>query len=151
MKYFIPVLLLVAISLSSCGKKKAEEQAAADDVIIQQYILDNNLNAIATGSGLYYVIDSQGTGDACTSASTVTVAYTGSYTSGVEFEQSTAQGVTFSLQGVIAGWTEGIPYFKEGGSGKLLIPSALAYGKNGSGSIAPNTVIIFDIELIDVL
>ncbi|MCJ8290242.1 MAG: FKBP-type peptidyl-prolyl cis-trans isomerase [Crocinitomicaceae bacterium] len=150
MKYFLPVLLVV-FALTSCAKKNAEEQAILDEEIIQQYITDNNLNAVPTGSGLYYVIDSQGTGDACTSASTVTVAYTGSFIDGVEFEQSPAQGVEFSLQQVIKGWTEGIPYFKEGGVGKLILPSALAYGTSGSASIAPNTVLIFDIELIDVL
>ena len=149
MKYLLPVLLIV-FSLSSCAKKKAEKQAIEDEEIIQQYISDNNLNATATGSGLYYIIDSQGTGDDCTSASTVTVAYTGSFTNGTEFEQSSAQGVEFPLDGVIKGWTEGIPYFKEGGVGTLILPSALAYGRNGSGSIPPNTVLIFDVELIDV-
>jgi FKBP-type peptidyl-prolyl cis-trans isomerase FkpA len=150
MKYFLP-LLLVGFALTSCAKKKAEEQAAEDEKIIQQYISNNNLTAIPTGPGLYYVIDSQGTGSSCTGTSTVRVAYTGSFTSGVEFEQSPSTGITFSLQSVIKGWTEGIPYFKEGGSGKLILPSALAYGKNGSGSIPPNTVLIFDIELLEVL
>ncbi len=150
MKYFLPVILLV-IALTSCAKKKAEEQAVLDEKIIQQYITDNNLNATATGSGLYYVIDAQGTGSSCTSNSTVKVAYTGSYTNGNEFEQSPSQGVEFSLQQVIKGWTEGIPYFKEGGTGKLILPSALAYGPSGNSSIAPNTVLVFDIELIEVL
>lgn len=149
MKYLLPILL-VAFSLSSCAKKKAEKQAAEDEEIIQQYIADNNLNATATGSGLYYVIDAQGTGAGCTSASTVTVAYKGYYTSGSVFDESSAQGVEFPLSGVIKGWTEGIPYFKEGGTGMLLIPSALGYGKSGRGSIPPNSVLIFDIELIDV-
>lgn len=149
MKYLLPILL-VAFSLSSCAKKKAEKQAIEDEEIIQQYISSNNLNATPTGSGLYYIIDSQGTGEGCTSASTVTVAYTGSFTSGIVFEQSPAQGVEFPLSGVIKGWTEGIPYFKEGGVGTLILPSALAYGRNGSGSIPPNTVLIFDVELIEV-
>ena len=152
MKYFLP-LLLVIIALSACGKKaeeQAEEQAAIDEEIIQQYISDNNLNAVATGSGLYYVIDSPGLGGSCTSNSTVSVAYTGYYTGGGVFDESSAQGVTFSLQQVIQGWTEGIPYFKEGGNGKLLIPSALAYGTNGSGNVPPNTVLIFDVELLQV-
>jgi FKBP-type peptidyl-prolyl cis-trans isomerase len=52
---------------------------------------------------------------------------------------------------VIPGWTSGIPYFKEGGYGKLLIPSALGYGPSGSGSIPPNTVLVFDVKLIQVL
>ena len=149
MKYFLPILLVV-FSMTSCAKKNTEEQASTDEKIIQQYISDNNLNATATGSGLYYVVHSPGAGDGCTSASTVTVAYRGSFTDGSVFEESPAQGVEFSLQGVIAGWTEGIPYFKEGGSGILILPSALAYGKSGSGSIPPNTVLVFDIELIDV-
>ena len=150
MKYFLPILL-IAFAFSSCAKKKAEEQAATDETIIQQYIAANNLNATATGSGLYYVIDTQGNGAGCTSTSTVKVAYSGYFTDGDVFDESDSQGISFSLQSVIKGWTEGIPYFKEGGSGKLLLPSALAYGKNGSGSIPPNTVLIFDVELIEVL
>lgn len=150
MKYFFPILL-VAIALSSCSKISAEEQAAIDDDILQQYISDNNLNAVPTGSGLYYVIDNPGLGSPCTSESTVRVAYTGYFTDGDVFDESSAQGIEFSLQGVIAGWTEGIPYFKEGGNGKLLIPSALAYGTNGSASVPPNTVLIFDVELLQVL
>ena len=150
MKYFIPVLL-IAFTLSSCAKKKAEKQAEEDEAIIQQYITDNNLDALPTGSGLYYVIDNPGTGLSCTSNSTVRVAYSGYYTDGTIFDESDLTGIEFSLQGVIAGWTEGIPYFKEGGNGKLLIPSALAYGKNGNSTIPGNTVIIFDINLIDVL
>jgi FKBP-type peptidyl-prolyl cis-trans isomerase FkpA len=150
MKFFLPVLL-VALVLSSCAKKKFEEQAAKDDEIIQQYIADNNLNATPTGTGLYYVIDNPGLGSPCTSTSTVKVVYTGYYTYGGVFDQSSTQGAIFSLQGVIQGWTEGIPYFKEGGSGKLLVPSALAYGKDGNGSVPPNAVLIFDIELLEVL
>lgn len=151
---FLSLLFIVLIA-ASCGKKKAEEQAkeqaAKDEAIIQQYISDNNLNATATGSGLYYVIENEGTGASCSSFSTVTVAYTGYFTDGDIFDQSSSQGVTFSLQQVIKGWTEGIPYFKEGGNGKLLIPSALAYGPDGNASIPPNSVLIFDVELIEVL
>ena len=150
MKYLIPVFLVLFV-FSSCGKKKAAEQAIIDENIILQYISDNNLNAVATGSGLYYVIDTQGTGASCTANSTVQVAYSGYFTNGVVFDESSSEGIVFPLNGVIKGWTEGIPYFKEGGSGKLLIPSALAYGRQGSGSIPPNTVLIFDVALIDVL
>lgn len=150
MKYIFPTLLLVFI-FSSCAKKKAEEQAIEDDAIILQYIADNNLNAVATGTGLYYVIDDLGSGASCTSTDEVTVAYTGYFTDGSIFDESDASGISFPLQNVIRGWTEGIPYFKEGGIGKLLIPSALAYGRDGRTGIPPNSVLIFDIELIEVL
>ncbi len=150
MKSLVSLLAIVLI-FASCAKKKAEEQAAEDDTIIKQYIADNSLTATPTGSGLYYAIDVIGPGASCSSSSTVKVAYSGYFTSGEVFDASPATGVSFGLQQVIKGWTEGIPHFKEGGSGKLLIPSALAYGKNGTSGIPPNSVLIFDIELIEVL
>lgn len=148
MKYFLLAIVMIA-GLSAC-KKQNEKIAENDERTIQDYIADWGLNATPTGSGLYVVIDNPGTGASCNSTSTVKVAYKGYFTNGEEFDKSTS-GITFGLDQVIAGWTEGIPYFKEGGNGKLLIPSALAYGTKGSGPIPSNTVIIFDIELIDVL
>ncbi len=147
--------LLVAISavlvLAGCKKKNAEEQAAIDDQLIQDYIANNGLSAQKDPSGLYYIIEQQGTGPECNSASDVRVAYTGYFLDGEIFDGSSSQGITFNLSGVIKGWRIGIPYFREGGSGKLLIPSALAYGPSGNSSIPPNSVLIFDIELIEVL
>jgi len=144
----ILMLGVFALSLNSCAKRRAEKQADEDDEIINKYIADHNLSAVATGSGLYYVIDVEGTGDQPSSSSSVTVAYTGRLVDGFVFDTST--GATFSLNGVIEGWTEGIPYFKEGGSGTLLIPSALGYGKDGTSTIPANAVLVFDVELQDV-
>ncbi|MDX2359684.1 MAG: FKBP-type peptidyl-prolyl cis-trans isomerase [Crocinitomicaceae bacterium] len=144
--------LLALLLIVSCNKEdNSAEQAAADDAKIQQYISDHGLTATPTGSGLYVVIDNPGFGASCNSNSDVKVAYTGYYTDGINFDQSLASGIVFNLQGVIQGWTEGIPYFNEGGSGTLLIPSALGYGSSGSGSVPANAVLIFDIELIEVL
>ena len=142
-------LFVALLSISSC--KKDEKQAEEDDNIIKKYIEDNNLNAVATGSGLYVVTTTPGSGASCNSTSDVTVNYKGYFTNGTTFDESTSAGITFNLSGVIAGWTEGIPHFKEGGSGILLIPSALGYGDKSNGSIPANSVLIFDIELIDVL
>jgi len=151
MKYFLSIAI-VLFGLTACKKTvSSEEQANIDEGIIQQYIADNNLNAESTGSGLYYVVNTQGTGASCTTNSDVRVAYKGYFTSGEVFDESTTSGIEFNLQNVIAGWTEGIPYFQEGGEGILLIPSALAYGVNGNSSIPPNTVLIFDVTLIDVI
>lgn len=149
MKYLL-LLLTFGLLLTSCAKKKAEKQAIEDEDIIQAYIAEHNLDAIPTGSGLYYVIETEGGGAQPTSSSDVRVAYTGSFTDGEVFEESDPAGIEFNLAGVIQGWQEGIPFFKEGGSGKLLIPSALAYGPSGSGSIPGNTVLIFDVELLQV-
>ena len=142
-------ILVVSFLAVSCKKKlrEAEKQEEA----IKTYISDHGLNATATGSGLYYVIETQGTGQSCNSNSTVKVAYKGYYLDGSVFDESPTGGITFNLQGVIEGWTEGIPYFKKGGTGKLLIPSALGYGENVHNGIPGNSVLIFDINLIDVL
>ncbi len=143
-------LFALAILFVGCKKVTSSEQAKIDDDIIKQYIADKGLNATATGSGLYVVVNEEGTGAQCNQSSTVTVKYKGYYTNGDVFDESSQQGATFSLQQVIKGWTEGIPYFKEGGNGILLIPSALGYGTSGSGSIPKNSVLIFDVELLDV-
>lgn len=117
---------------------------------ILSYIADNELVAQVSSTGLHYVINEPGTGDQPNSTSNVTVAYKGYFTDGGVFDQSDSNGISFGLNQVIAGWTEGITYFKEGGSGILLIPSHLAYGNSGQGPIPPGAVIIFDIELITV-
>ena len=150
MKYFLPILLL-AFTFFSCAKKNAEEQAKKDDDIIKQYIANHNLTAVATGTGLYYVIENQGTGGTCNSFSTVKVSYKGYFTDGTVFDQSDAAGISFGLQQVIKGWTEGIPYFKEGGNGILLVPSALGYGSGNNNGIPGNSVLIFDVKLLEIL
>lgn len=147
MRIFIS-LLIVSILTFSCKKEKRE--AEKQEEAIKTYISDHGLNATATGSGLYYVIETQGNGPGCNANSNVKVAYKGYYLSGEVFDESSASGVTFNLQNVIEGWTEGIPYFKKGGTGKLLIPSALGYGENDHNGIPGNSVLIFDIHLIDV-
>lgn len=150
MKIFVAILSL-GFLFFGCKKVTSTEQAEIDKEIILKYIADNNLNATATGSGLYYVIDNPGTGAACNSNSTVKVAYKGYFTNGEVFDESGAAGISFGLQQVIKGWTEGIPYFKEGGNGILLVPSALGYGPDGTSGIPKNSVLIFDVELIEVL
>lgn len=136
----------------ACNKGLSpEEQKQEDDSIIKDYIAENSLDAQKTSSGLYYVVEESGTGNYPVASDDVRVRYKGYYTSGEVFDESDPAGITFNLQGVIEGWTEGIPKFKEGGEGILLIPSALAYGEEGSGSVPPNTVLIFDVELLDIV
>lgn len=142
---------LTILFMSSCNKKLSpEEQMNKDQEIITNYINDNNLDAQKTSSGLHYVIQNLGTGNHPNSTDNVTVRYKGYFTDGGVFDESDSDGITFNLQQVIAGWTEGIPKLKEGGDGILLIPSALAYGPDGSSSIPPNTVLIFDVSLLDI-
>ena len=144
---FLVITCISILLISNCNKT---DYAEIDEEIIQQYIRDNNLSAQSTGSGLHYVIENSGTGDTPNLNSTVTVAYTGRLIDGTIFDESDPNGISFPLSGVIHGWQQGIPLFKEGGSGILLIPSALGYGSQAVGSIPSNSVLIFDIHLLDV-
>ncbi len=142
------LLVLLIIGFSSCDKKV--DQNKSDKEIILQYIADHNLDAIEGESGLYYVVNNPGTGDPCTAASKVKATYKGYLTNGDIFDEGTIDN--FFLSNAIVGWQIGIPKFREGGDGILLIPSAIGYGSSGSqsGSIPPNAVIIFEVELIKV-
>ncbi len=91
-----------------------------------------------------------GTGAEVKSTDTITVDYTGALAStGVIFESSkdSGQPATFPLDGVITGWTKGIPGMKEGGTRRLFIPSAMAYGPTGQGAIPPDSDLVFDVTL----
>ena len=149
------VLLFLLVSLTSVHCNKDEEetqnQDEIDNQIILQYIADNDLEAMNIGSGVYYVDEITGSGENPDPSSTVRVAYTGYFTDGEIFDQSSEEGVVFGLNQVIQGWRIGIPFFKEGGRGKLLIPSGLAYGNQPPSGIPANSVLIFDIYLIEVL
>ena len=108
---------------------------------------------VETESGLQYQIVELGEGDHPTATDSVTVHYRGALLDGTEFDSSHKRGqpATFPLNGVIAGWTEGVQLIKPGGTIKLFIPSDLAYGERGAPpTIGPGATLIFDVELISI-
>ncbi|OYP34340.1 FKBP-type peptidyl-prolyl cis-trans isomerase [Rhodopirellula sp. MGV] len=108
---------------------------------------------IATDSGLRYRVLRDAGGKKPTRDSTVSVNYRGWLHSGKVFDSSYERGkpTTFPLDGVIAGWTEGMQLVGEGGMIELWIPSKLGYGERGSpGSIPPHSHLHFIVELVDV-
>lgn len=151
MKQLLSTLLVLTLFIS-CSKdiETVTDYTAKNEQEIKDYLLKNNLTAKRSTSGLYYIINEPGTGTQPTAASNVTVAYKGYFTNGNVFDQSKAEGISLSLNKVIRGWTEGIPYFKTGGSGVLLIPSHLGYGSTNNGPIPGGSVLIFDVKLISV-
>ncbi|MEM8523623.1 MAG: FKBP-type peptidyl-prolyl cis-trans isomerase [Bacteroidota bacterium] len=117
---------------------------------IEDYLSENSIEAEVTDEGIYYTFEEEGTGENPSSNATVTVKYKGYLLNGEVFDQTEGDATaTFSLSRVIRGWQIGIPLFKKGGKGTIYIPSELAYGPTGSSSIPPNTVLAFDIELVD--
>jgi FKBP-type peptidyl-prolyl cis-trans isomerase len=106
-----------------------------------------------TKSGLQYKIIEQGTGAQPQATDNVTVHYRGTLMNGQEFDSSYARGepATFPLNGVIAGWTEGLQLMKEGGKFEFYIHPDLGYGERGAGgAIGPNAALVFQVELIKV-
>ncbi|RBN49808.1 FKBP-type peptidyl-prolyl cis-trans isomerase [Flavobacterium psychrolimnae] len=144
------ISLLFVSCLSDNEASKPVDYTVQNEKEIVDYVAKNKLTATKTDSGLYYVINEAGDGEQPTATSNVTVAYKGYFTNGNVFDQSNASGISFGLNQVIKGWTEGIPYFKEGGSGILLVPSHLGYGSNDYSSIPGGSVLIFDVKLIKV-
>jgi FKBP-type peptidyl-prolyl cis-trans isomerase len=108
---------------------------------------------VAKVDSLQKVDQKAGDGAEAKANSTVTVVYTGAIAStGIVFESSADSGqpATFPLNGVIKGWQEGIPGMKVGGTRRLLIPAALAYGSTGNAKIPPNSDLVFDVTLLAV-
>lgn len=105
-----------------------------------------------TESGLQYEILEQGDGEKPAASDTVQVHYTGELLSGEVFDSSRERGepVTFALNQVIPGWTEGLQLMNEGARYKLYIPSDLAYGPGGNRAIGPNETLVFDVELLEI-
>lgn len=127
-----------AINLAA-SKKFLEENARKEGVKV-------------TASGLQYIVLKEGDGPQPKATDQVTVYYEGSLTNGKVFDSSGKQPVTFPLNQVIKGWTEGLQLMKVGSKFKFFIPPELAYGDMGApGSIIePNSALIFDVELLKI-
>jgi FKBP-type peptidyl-prolyl cis-trans isomerase FkpA len=106
-----------------------------------------------TASGLQYKVLTQGSGKSPKASDTVLVHYRGTLINGTEFDSSykRKEPISFPLNGVIAGWTEGVQLMQEGSKFEFYIPSKLAYGSRGAGrDIGPNEALIFEVELLKV-
>lgn len=135
------------------------EKAAKDAARLEEGNAYLHINARKPGvqemeSGLQFEILEQGDGKSPGPASRVVTHYHGTFTNGDTFDSSLERGqpAEFPVNRVIRGWTEALQMMKEGDVWRLVIPSHLAYGERGAGeTIPPNSVLIFEVELIEVL
>jgi len=139
------------------AQKAAEKAKTAREKELQEFLKrieeDTGGKVQKTDSGLMYVILKEGDGPSPEPTDTVEVHYTGWLLDGKKFESSldSGQPITFPLNGVIPGWTEGVGMMKVGGKRKLICPPELAYGSRGRPSkIPPNSYLVFDIELLSI-
>ncbi len=121
----------------------------------QKFLDENKTKAgvQSTASGLQYQVMKEGTGAKPAATDQVKVHYHGTLTNGEVFDSSVKRGepATFPVNGVIQGWVEALQLMPAGSKWKLFIPSNLAYGPQGTGGIPPNSVLIFEVELLEIL
>lgn len=154
-KIIFPIVIFV-IAAFFIYRTWNNHKAADENMAIGQTFLENNAQqegVITTESGLQYKVLQEGTGtENPTATSKVKVHYHGTLIDGTVFDSSVERNepISFGLNQVIKGWTEGVQTMVEGQKVRLFVPSNLGYGKNGSGPIPPAAVLIFDVELLEI-
>lgn len=153
-KPFLVLLVFVAFFGNACKKdtpvNPLDEQLAKEELVIKDFLTENNITAERHQSGLYYVIDTPGTGTVTYRANTlVKVKYTLRLLGGDVIPQTT-EPVSLYLGEVILGWQIGVPLIQKGGKIRLFIPSIYAYGTSARNGIPPNSILDYEIELVDV-
>ena len=141
-------------------KRQAEQQAQAaavgqsNLVAGQEFLAENATKegVQTTASGLQYKVITMGDGAKPVATDTVKVHYRGTLLDGTEFDSSYARNepISFGLNRVIAGWTEGVQLMPIGSKFMFYIAPDLAYGEGGGGPIPPNSTLIFEVELLDI-
>jgi FKBP-type peptidyl-prolyl cis-trans isomerase FkpA len=146
-------LAIVQQTMDDLMKREAESNLEAGKRFLEENGKKNG--TVTTASGLQYEVLKESDGPKPVSDSTVRVNYKGTLIDGEVFDSSYERGepAEFALDRVIAGWTEGIQLMSPGSQYKLYIPPELGYGDQpvGNGRIPANSVLIFDVELLDIL
>jgi FKBP-type peptidyl-prolyl cis-trans isomerase len=143
-----------------------KKRAKSDSLTITSYLAENNLTAEHTPTGIYYIVKQEGTGENATSGKSAYVNYAGYLLNGNLFDtniESVAKANNYDNGGrynpypvvvntgsVIRGWDEMLQLMNKGMKVTAYIPSVLAYGSQGNGGIPPNSVLVFDMEVVDI-
>lgn len=152
---FLSVTLLLL-----CGIAFGQDQKSIDDQLLKDYFAKNKIVATKAPSGLYYTVNKAGNGEKPKFGKKVTMNYIGKLMDGTRFDGNVddqfkpvngREPFVFALGvgQVIKGWDDGIKLLDKGSRATLYLPSWLAYGPSGVGPIPANSVLIFDVEVVD--
>ena len=153
--FIIPIIIIVIVAFFFFNSNKNNKNAAENIRLGAEYLANNKSQEgiVETPSGLQYRILTQGEGaQHPTAKDTVKVHYHGTLLDGSIFDSSVDRGqpISFALNQVIPGWTEGVQLMVVGDKTRFFIPANLAYGNRSMGKIAPGSVLIFDVELLGI-
>ena len=137
--------------MQEAQQKKTAELSKAGKAFLEEN--KKKKGVVVLPSGLQYKVIKEGTGATPKASDTVKTHYKGTLIDGTEFDSSYKRGkpVEFPVEGVIPGWTEALQLMKVGAKWELYIPSDIAYGPRGSRTIPPDSALIFEIELLDIM
>ena len=147
--------IILALALFSCQKPSSKNQEAMEETHTGTVQTSKVGQEITSASGLKYIDEIIGTGDVPKVGDKVKVHYTGTLEDGTKFDSSLDRGepfeFTLGVGQVIQGWDQGVTGMKIDEKRKLTIPPHLGYGEAGAGSlIPPNSVLIFEVELLEI-
>jgi len=154
-KFLIPIIIVAIIAFFYFRSNMNNNDAEQNSRLGAEYLANNKAldGVVETESGLQYRVLTRGEGTQHPVAKdTVKVHYHGTLLNGSVFDSSVNRGqpISFALNQVIPGWTEGVQLMVVGDKTRFFIPANLAYGNRSMGTIAPGSMLIFDVELLGI-
>lgn len=155
MKFIILGVVIALVIFYFVKNSTNKQEALENNAIAKDFLATNKANSEIheTPSGLQYQVLQNGQGKVHpTASSKVKVHYHGTLIDGTVFDSSVQRGepISFPLNQVIKGWTEGVQLMVEGDKFKFFIPAELAYGNGSTGNIPPGSLLIFEVELLEI-
>lgn len=149
-------IFLITIFVTGCAKSKnamcTDATPASEEARIKDFCLKNSIAAQKDTTGIYYEIINPGTTPSPDLNDSVDVLYKGTFLNGTVLDESQTTTYRSELNDFIDGWTIGLQKIAKGGQIKMVIPSSLCYGCYGlPGAVDPNTILYFDVKLVDVI
>lgn len=149
---------LSAQTMTAQEERKVAAQKAADDKTLQEYFAKNNIHPQKNAVGVYYTVAKEGTGNKILAGETVSLNYTGKLLDGTVFDSNTdpafhhTEPLVFEVGkgSVIRGYDKGVQMLRKGSVATLYIPSTLAYRDEARNLIPANSILVFDVEVLDV-